>query len=484
MADNLIQKKGESTWYVKLAIPAAVQHKFGNKAFIQSLKTGLRKEAMDRRLPILATWKAQIRAAKEGVPLPEGWQDEVISTSVELKRIFDNQKLGLVGMPTLPLPPVDPTVEARMKNNPRFVAAFEAYVKEHLKDGMAGKVRLLDDMSEKLQSTIPKVLARRHSLPAEKEAEVNAVLSDPDSHKAKTPFHSTRLQTYRAFRESRGGAAKHIDQQVGKMERLGVYLAKQGLKLDFDAIDAWLKSLDRAPKTLGQYLMAGTAFWKWAMKYDARWRENFKGQANPFENHDLPQGGGKPAQQTNREAYTTAELAKLHEGAIKAQNNPLADLILLGSYTGARIEELCQLKREHVIDQDGIQSFNIAASKTKAGIRIVPVHPALTTVVSRLMQDSTDDYLIPVSTKNQYGKRSHAISKAFGRLRTSLGFGPQYVFHSIRNTVVTYLARADVSGPLIAEIVGHETGTVTFDVYARGASAAQKLDAISRLPTL
>jgi len=112
------------------------------------------------------------------------------------------------------------------------------------------------------------------------------------------------------------------------------------------------------------------------------------------------------------------------------------------------------------------------------------VHPALKPVVARLMQDSTDDYLIPVFTQNQYGKRSHAISKAFGRLRTSLGFGPQYVFHSIRNTVVTYLARADVSGPLIAELVGHETGTVTFDVYARGASAAQKLEAISKLPSL
>lgn len=484
MADNLIQKKGESTWYVRLAVPADVQHMLGVKVLIQSLKTGLRKEAMDRRLPILATWKSQIKAAREGIPLPEGWQDDVISLNTDLGQMFENQKLTMVGVAVPPPPPVDPTVEARMKGNPRLVAAFEAFVKEHLKDGMEGKVRLMNKMGEGFQSIIPELLARRFNLPADQQEEVGAVLSNPSSYKARSPITKARLKNYREFRESRVGNPKHIDQQVGKMERFGQYLTKHGLKLNFDAVDHWLKSLDRAPKTLGQYLMAGTAFWKWAMKYDPVWREDFKGHANPFENHDLPQGGGKPAKETSREAYTTEDLGKLHSGAIKAKNNPLADLILLGSYTGARIEELCQLKLEHVIEQDGIQSFNITVSKTRAGVRVVPVHPALTDVVARLIEDSKDGYLIPVSTNNQYGKRSHAISKAFGRLRTSVGFGPQYVFHSIRNTVVTLLARADISGPLIAELVGHETGTVTFDVYARGASAAQKLEAISKLPTV
>ena len=39
-------------------------------------------------------------------------------------------------------------------------------------------------------------------------------------------------------------------------------------------------------------------------------------------------------------------------------------------------------------------------------------------------------------------------------------------------------------GPLIAELVGHETGTVTYDIYSQGASATQKLAAISKIPTL
>jgi len=80
MADNLIQKKGESTWYVRLAAPADVQEKLSLEVFIQSLKTGLRKEALDRRLPILAAWKDRIRAAREGIPLPAGWQDSFVTT--------------------------------------------------------------------------------------------------------------------------------------------------------------------------------------------------------------------------------------------------------------------------------------------------------------------------------------------------------------------------------------------------------------------
>jgi hypothetical protein len=76
MADNLIQKKGESTWYVKLAIPADVRKAFEGKAtFIQSLKTGLRSEAMTRRLSVLAGWKARIAKARSGKPLPPDWQD-------------------------------------------------------------------------------------------------------------------------------------------------------------------------------------------------------------------------------------------------------------------------------------------------------------------------------------------------------------------------------------------------------------------------
>lgn len=59
-----------------------------------------------------------------------------------------------------------------------------------------------------------------------------------------------------------------------------------------------------------------------------------------------------------------------------------------------------------------------------------------------------------------------------------------HAFHSFRHAVVTELIRADVPDALAKELVGHETGSVTHDVYSKGASTKQKLAAISELPAL
>ena len=65
MPDNLIQKKNEHTWYVVKQIPKDVRRALGNRsAFRKSLKTGLRPEAMKRRLYWLAQWEAEIAAAR------------------------------------------------------------------------------------------------------------------------------------------------------------------------------------------------------------------------------------------------------------------------------------------------------------------------------------------------------------------------------------------------------------------------------------
>ena len=162
----------------------------------------------------------------------------------------------------------------------------------------------------------------------------------------------------------------------------------------------------------------------------------------------------------------------------------MADLILLGGYSGGRVEELVQLREEHLITVDGVKMFDIVDSKTVAGIRQVPVHPKLTALVDRLAKASTDGYLVPSASNNKYGIRSDALSKAFGRLKTAMGFDRTRVFHSIRATFVTSLVRADVPDRLIRELVGHETGTVTFDTYSQGSAPRQKLAAIKKLPAI
>ncbi|NMY34163.1 tyrosine-type recombinase/integrase [Pseudomonas sp. WS 5412] len=487
MADNLIQKKGESTWYVRLAVPADVQKAIGCKVLIQSLKTGLRKEAMNARLPILANWKAQFQVARnKRTNRGTAWKENLANEAQDFSQLFRQLKIDAVLGETKALPDVD---HADLQELHRFVfndteSGRRRRAEMNAVDTLQGLDReiAIQELAHKLiLESLGELLTHEAELSTQETEEIQTILTDPASYKIKSPITKQRIATFRQYREARNIATKTMDQQQSKLEKLSVYLTKESRQLDFDTVSAWLDSLKLASKTLTQYLLAGNVFWKWAMKHDIRWRDEFKDKANPFENHELPQTRGKERADRQRKAFQPKEIAELHAAALAADHTTLADLILLGAFTGARIEELCQLRVEHLIKPDGIDSFDIVDSKTAAGIRVVPVHPALSGIVERLKEDSKDGYLIPSDSKNKYGIRSDALSKAFGRLKESHGYGAQHVFHSIRKTVITQLHRASVQGLLIAELVGHETGTVTFDVYSQGASSTQKLEAISQL---
>ncbi|CAH0647333.1 hypothetical protein PSEG_01450 [Pseudomonas sp. Nvir] len=467
----------------------------------KSLETGLRSEAMNRRLPYLALWKAQISEARaQAKALKENWRPELAARSYALDQLVDARLLAsLKEKPRERITDLN-LLEANLEQLEREQEALvqDAFAWEQ--DGPPGiaeqirasfnappaptMVEAVQRAANLTRSISTQMAAYTYNLTSPEMSEAAAIYATPTSYKPKSPITKLRLAAFRTAREEKNISAKNVDQQESKLQKLSAFLAETGKPLDFDCVTAWLDSLNVTAKTKAQYINAGTTFWKWAMKYDAQWREDFKGAVNPFDHHELPQARGKAKADAQRVDFSLSDLTKLHSAASAGGHNTLADLILLGTYTGARIEELCQLRAEHVIEVDGILSFDITDSKTVAGIRVVPVHPALTDLVQRLMAESSDDYLVPSTSRNKYGIRSDLHSKAFGRLKTSLGFGKRQVFHSIRKTVVTQLQRAEVSGHLIAELVGHETGTVTFDIYSQGASAAQKLTAISKIPTL
>lgn len=500
MSDNLIQKKGESTWYVRLAIPADVQKALGCKVRIQSLKTGLRKEAMEARLPYLAQWKADIADARAKVLVQkENWRPELAAQGHVLEKNITARFMAASRYVPKTQKDDPETVDTQAQLIAESVLRIAGDMMEWQAYGVQGIPELLKELDlltpcspiELAQKTAKfkreltaRVATAHYGLTTTEAAEAQTVVLTPTSYKPKSPITPARLKKFREFRESRGGAPKHVDQQVSKLERLADFLKQEALPINFDTVDQWLKSLNRAPATLGQYLMAGTAFWKWAMKYDEGWREEYRDKVNPFTSHELPQGGGAETAGQDREIYTRDDTLKLRQAALDNNDQPLADLIALGWYTGARIEELCKLTRESVITIDNIPCFDFPRSKSKASKRVVPVHPDLLQTINRLSEDSTDTFLIPTSSHDHYGKRSHAISKAFGRLRTAAGFSKLHVFHSFRHTVVTELIRADVPDALAKELVGHQTGSVTHDTYSKGASATQKLAAISKLPAL
>lgn len=490
MADHLIQKKGESTWYVRLAVPADVRAAMGGKTVLtRSLKTGLRGEAMQRRLAVLTEWTSAFEKARgKRAARGDTWKDPIATVAHGMAQATRKLKTDVAlgeqdDQTTFDADEIRTLYEGLFDDSPEGRLRREKADRVYAMTGLEGELANVEFAKEMALEVMAKVIAVTQELSTSEQAEAQEILSDPKAHKPKSPITDARLKAFREFRESRGGAPKHVDQQVRRMEDLSKFLKDNSLPLEFDSIDAWIKSLNRAPATLGQHLMSGTAFWKWATRYDAGWRVEYRDKADPFKGHELPKGGGRETAGQKREAYTVADLKKLHKAAQDAGNMPLADLILLGAFTGCRIEQLCQLKVEHIIEEDGVTSFNFLKGKNEMARRIVPVHPSIKGAIERLIKDSTDGFLIP-ATENLYQNRSHTLSREFGKLKEKQGFGPLHVFHSTRNTVITALLRADVPDYIVQEIVGHITGSVTHDIYSKGASAAQKLAAISKLPAL
>lgn len=216
-------------------------------------------------------------------------------------------------------------------------------------------------------------------------------------------------------------------------------------------------------------------------KYLKRMQAMPQDKPNPFEGLDFKEQKKNANSSNKRIAFKAAEVKKLIKASEGKEDIQLTQLIQLAAYTGARIEELCSLKVTDVIKVDRVNCFNITDAKTEAGNREVPIHPSIADLVKELIKKSNDGYLFSGLTFNKYLKRSNAIGKRFGHMKTAQGFGKGHVFHCFRNTVATQLENAGVPEGVAADIVGHEKKTMTYGLYSGGTSAKIKLDAVKKI---
>ncbi len=266
---------------------------------------------------------------------------------------------------------------------------------------------------------------------------------------------------------------KTIDQQSRDVTKMADHFVSLE-ELQPRAVKAWTDQLIKAEATAATIERIGNgchSFWRYLQRSGTV----------PMEKPDPFAGSFTLARTTakkvtvNRKAFTADELVTVYEHALSKGDNSLAQVVALGAFTGARIEEICSLKLTNCTDG----MFNIVDSKTDAGIRQVPIHPALVSLVGKMVKESTDGYLVPSTAAGKYGVRSDPYSKKFGRMKDSMGFGAGHVFHSIRKTVATLLEQADVKESISADILGHEKKTMTYGLYSGGSSMQQKREAMA-----
>ena len=79
------------------------------------------------------------------------------------------------------------------------------------------------------------------------------------------------------------------------------------------------------------------------------------------------------------------------------------------------------------------------------------------------------------------GDRSNAMGKRFGRLKASLGYGPDHVFHSLRKGFTTQLENATIPVTVVAILMGHEIEGQTFGNYSDGLALKGLREAINHV---
>jgi len=155
-------------------------------------------------------------------------------------------------------------------------------------------------------------------------------------------------------------------------------------------------------------------------------------------------------------------------------------LPLLGVYTGARMNEICQLYLGDLKSVNGIDCIHIQAKhedqnlKTPSSERLIPIHSKLKELgfMEYVAHQRSIGHTRLFSELVRHSKHSYAAtpSKWFANLRTKLGFtggDEKKDFHSFRHTVADHLKQLGVAESVIGGILGHQTGGITFNRYGK-----------------
>lgn len=219
-----------------------------------------------------------------------------------------------------------------------------------------------------------------------------------------------------------------------------------------------------------------------------------------------PPKGGKA-----RIAWPLKDLQKLFDGPVHSSGlRPVQGrgeaafwMPLLGLFTGARREELGQLRGRDIIEAPYVTPSGETAAawiikighdeegrnrlKTAASERIVPVHPELIGrgFIQYAQRRSADDLLFPF-TMNKDGRLTEKWGEWFGRYRRDCGVSDQRVdFHSFRHSFKDYCRETGIIEGIQRQLMGHRPSDVA-DNYGSGFSTSALVNAmgIYRVPGL
>ncbi len=411
------------TYYALLVVPKDVRHLIKKTKFFKSTQTSNLKEAEARAATWVFKWKQAIE--KERALNHENYDDPNITSAMQLNQILRT-------------------------------SAEKFSVKE-----------VIDEEAYRLKKIIGETNAEDFSRIAKGERRyLKSVITDWEKNE-----QSARLEQ------------KTIDQMKKDINlitdhcKTADYFKSKNIE---NLLNFLGNNKGKSASSIKRITNSGRNFFRYLQKIG----EITSDSPNPFIVPDEFRKSTKPNSRARFKAapwvpFKPEQIVFLFQIAMAKEDTQLANLIVIAAYTGARIEEICSLQRKH-IDLVNL-SISIIGAKTAAGNRTIPIHSAIKTLVEKLLDQSTDDYLISKLTKNKYGDRSNAVGKRFGRLKSAEGYDSHHVFHSIRKTFVTMLENAGISENVTADIVGHEKPRITYGLYSGGTTIDVMRESIEQI---
>lgn len=227
-------------------------------------------------------------------------------------------------------------------------------------------------------------------------------------------------------------------------------------------------------KSINSYIQTMTAVINWAID------NGYYNKNNPFTGTKLKESKNK---EKPREPFSTQQLQILFSSPVytgckskgrrtEKGGNIIKDslywLPILSLFSGARMQELCQLRFEDIIEIDKIPCFKISdeeydqSTKSSSSIRTIPIHKQVIELgFLDYVKKQQSGRLFPCIEMSKSGNYSNTFSKRFGRYMDSCFTNKgKTSFHSFRHTIADAFRDAGVQEEIANLVTGHKNKSV------------------------
>lgn len=241
------------------------------------------------------------------------------------------------------------------------------------------------------------------------------------------------------------------------------------MKLTDITIDHLQKVVDDSGKntpTLKKLKILFGLIWDYAVLHDIVTQD----RREKIRHLDISKAGNPNAY--NRKPFSKTEIATVWKWK---DTSVYIKVILMLIYSGCRISELLNLKKSNVHLEE--KWFDIVESKTKAGVRKVPINDKILPFFKEWYFMNDCEYLISTPDGKHFEYRNYYDSywKPFMDQ-----MGMTHTPHETRHTCISLLTAKYVDERIIKKIVGHKGQGVTETVYTH-FEIDELLEAINKI---